>query len=294
MKIEELVGSLQTYEMSLAPVKKLKTIALKASKKKVEVSSGDDSEDEEKAVTMLAKNFRRLTRNERFKKKFSEKMKKVPREVEPEEVEKKDPRGPRCHECSGFGHIGADCGNLKQGKGKAYNATLNDESEEEEAPEQEKFLAFVAPHVEEEDFYSEHSDDGEELKEAYKTLYIDSKKLREGCKQHIHDLNSLQTEKSSLLRKIQELEEKLLETQLQLERVTDEKLTHMLSIQKSPTYKTSLGYVAPPSDTPSTSRIVFIKPSVLEPPPTVEDKIDGDVLGTQKSPSIRKSPICHD
>jgi hypothetical protein len=36
MKIEELVGSLQTYELSLPPVKKLKTIALKASKKKVE------------------------------------------------------------------------------------------------------------------------------------------------------------------------------------------------------------------------------------------------------------------
>jgi hypothetical protein len=50
--------------------------------------------------------------------------------------------------------------------------TLSDESEEEEAPEQEKFLAFVAPHVEEEDSYSEHSDDGEELKEAYKTLYV--------------------------------------------------------------------------------------------------------------------------
>jgi hypothetical protein len=57
MKIEELVGSLQTYELSLPPVKKLKTIALKASKKKVEVSSGDDSEDEKKAVAVLAKNF---------------------------------------------------------------------------------------------------------------------------------------------------------------------------------------------------------------------------------------------
>jgi len=33
MKIEELVGSLQAYELSLPPVKKLKTIALKASKK---------------------------------------------------------------------------------------------------------------------------------------------------------------------------------------------------------------------------------------------------------------------
>jgi len=36
-----------------------------------------------------------------------------------------------------------------------------------------------------------------------------------------------------LLLIIQDLEEKLLETQLQLERVTDEKLTYMLSIQKS-------------------------------------------------------------
>jgi hypothetical protein len=95
--------------------------------------------------------------------------------------------------------------------------------------------------------------------------------LKDGHKQHIQDLNSLQTEKSSLLSKIQELEEKLLETHLQLEIVTDEKLTHMLSIQKSATDKTGLGYVAPPSDTPSTSKTVFVKPTVPEPPPTVDD-----------------------
>jgi hypothetical protein len=113
MKIEELVGSLQTYELSLPPVKKLKTITLKASKKKVEASSEDDSEEEEKAMAMLAKNFRRLMRADRFKK-FSKKMKKAPREAELEEEEKKDPRGPRCFECSRFGHILADCGNLKK------------------------------------------------------------------------------------------------------------------------------------------------------------------------------------
>jgi chromosome segregation ATPase len=199
-------------------------------------------------------------------------MKKVPREAELEEAEKKDPKGPRCFECLGFGHIRADCGNLKEGKGKAYNVTLIDEFEEEDAPEQEKFLAFVAPRVEEEDSYSEHSDDGEELKEAYKTLYVEFEKLREGRKQHIHDLNSLQIEKSLLLRKIQELEEKLLETQLQLERVTDEKLTHMLSIQKSPTNKTGLGYLGPPSDIPYSFRTVFVNPVVPKPPPTIEDK----------------------
>jgi hypothetical protein len=73
MKIEELVGSLQTYELSLPPVKKLKTISLKASKKKVEASSEDDSEEEEKVMAMLAKNFRILMRDDRFKKKFSKK-----------------------------------------------------------------------------------------------------------------------------------------------------------------------------------------------------------------------------
>jgi hypothetical protein len=146
-KIEELVGSLQTYKLSLPPVKKLKTIALKASKKKVKASYEDHSEEEEKVVAILAKNFRRLMRDDQFKKKFSEKVKKAPREAELEEEEKKDPRGPRCFECSSFGHIRADCGNLKKGKGKAYNVTLSDESEEE-ASESKKFLAFVAPHVE--------------------------------------------------------------------------------------------------------------------------------------------------
>jgi hypothetical protein len=76
----------------------------------------------------------------------------------------------------------------------------------------------VAPHEDQEDsqsYYSENSDeDGKELKEAYKILYVEFEKLMETCKQHIHELNSLQTEKSSFLLKIQDLEEKLLETQL--------------------------------------------------------------------------------
>jgi hypothetical protein len=226
-------------------------------------------------------------------------LKKAPRESEPEEAEKKDPRGPRCFECSGFGHIQTDCGNLKQGKGKAYNATLSDESEEEESPDQDKFLAFVAPHVEEEDsYYLEQSDeDKEELKEAYKILYVELKKLRETRKQHIHELNSLQTEKSSLLLKIQDLEEKLLETQLQLERVIDDKLTHMLSIQNSPTDKTGLGYATPSFDIPSTSRTVFVKPTVPESSPTIFNKgkniINGDISVIQKLPTIRRSPVCH-
>jgi hypothetical protein len=94
MKIEVLVGSLQPYELSLPPVKKLKTITLKASMKKVEASSEEESEDEEKAMAMLAQNFRRLMKDDWFKKKFSEKAKKPLREAELEDDEKKDSGGP--------------------------------------------------------------------------------------------------------------------------------------------------------------------------------------------------------
>jgi hypothetical protein len=111
----------------------------------------------------------------------------------------------------------------------------------------------------------------------------------------VHELNSLQTEKSSLLLKIQDLEEKL------LERITGEKLTHMLSIQKSPTDKTGLGYVAFTSDIPSTSKTIFVMPTVPEPPPACMDKgkaaIGGDVLveakPTQMPLTKRKPPKCH-
>jgi hypothetical protein len=105
MKIEELVGSLQTYELSLPPVKKIKTIALKASKKKARVSFEEDFDNEENDVAMLAKFFGRLMKNDKFKKKITERLKKAPKESEPDEVEKKDPKGPRCFKCSGFGHI---------------------------------------------------------------------------------------------------------------------------------------------------------------------------------------------
>jgi uncharacterized protein YjaG (DUF416 family) len=78
MKIEELVGSLQTYEYSLPPVRKAKTIALKASMKKSRVSSDEDSDIYEDAVAMLAKNFERFMKSNKFKNKFSDRLRTAP------------------------------------------------------------------------------------------------------------------------------------------------------------------------------------------------------------------------
>jgi hypothetical protein len=111
MKIEELVGSLQNYEYSLPPVRKANAIALKVDKNKNKASSDEDSDNEEEdAVAMLTKNVGRLMKHDKFKKKFTERLRGTPREAKPEEDEKKDPRGPICFECSGFGYVRANCG----------------------------------------------------------------------------------------------------------------------------------------------------------------------------------------
>jgi hypothetical protein len=73
VKIEELIGFLQTYEFSLSPVKKVKSITLKVAKGKSRVSSDKDT-DEDDRLAMLAKNFRKLMKNQKFRNKFFEKL----------------------------------------------------------------------------------------------------------------------------------------------------------------------------------------------------------------------------
>ena len=56
IKIQELIGSLQTYELGLPSHKPSKSLALKTITKRMDDSSEED--DVEKAVAFLAKNFR--------------------------------------------------------------------------------------------------------------------------------------------------------------------------------------------------------------------------------------------
>jgi hypothetical protein len=55
IKIEELVGSLQTYEYSLPPVRNATTISLTASKKKAKVSSEEDFNCNDPPFTKMCK-----------------------------------------------------------------------------------------------------------------------------------------------------------------------------------------------------------------------------------------------
>jgi hypothetical protein len=162
----------------------------------------------------------------------------------------------------------------------------------------------VAPHEEKKDsqsYYSENSEE-EDMQSANQLQYVEFLKLREKYKQQVLELNSLRIEKTAMLIKINNLEERLLETQLQLERVSDKKLIHMLPIQKCPTDNTGLGSVPPStSDIYSTSQTIFVKPVIPESPPSSVDKektvMDGEVpvifQPLAKLPIRRKPLTCH-
>jgi hypothetical protein len=202
----------------------------------------------------------------------------------------------------------ADCRNLKHAKGQALNVTLSDASEEEKETlgKDMKFLAFIASHNDHEEsksYYSE-SNDEEELKEAYKTLFVKFVKLRERHQKNVLELNMLKTKKSTLLRKIKDLDDELVEAQLMLDKFIDNKLAQMLSEQKCLSNKTSLGFVATTSDVSnivSSSKTLFVKPKVDKPQNACMDKGKG-IVGDEtkahtepvkKPPNKRSQPICH-
>jgi hypothetical protein len=97
-------------------------------------------------------------------------------------------------------------------------------------------------------------------------MYMELMKLREFNQKKVIKLNTMKTKKDTLLQKITDLEDKLMDAQLQLEKFSDNKIAQMLTDQKCSFDKTGLGYVATDSSNiASTSKTVFLKPSGSEP-----------------------------
>ena len=69
MKIQELIGSLQSYELGLPSHKSSKSLALKTITERMDDSSEED--DMEKEVVFLAKNFRKYMKMKNSGKPFS-------------------------------------------------------------------------------------------------------------------------------------------------------------------------------------------------------------------------------
>ncbi|KAH9744086.1 hypothetical protein KPL70_003536 [Citrus sinensis] len=134
--IDDLVGSLISYEEDLAAEKgneeNKKSIAFKASKYK----SDEESELDEEEMDMLARKFRKFFKKSNERRKFRD----LKNRKEKNEVIK-------CYECKKPGHIRSECLFLNKLKKKAMVATWDDSEEEtsdDEEHQEMKNLALMA------------------------------------------------------------------------------------------------------------------------------------------------------
>ena len=153
IKVQELIGSLQTYELTLPSRRKSKSLALKMINERIEAQYSLEEDDVEKEVAFLAKNFHKFMK---FKKdgKFFEKGKFSNYKKDKKDFKRKDSKdsspsqGITCYECNKNGYLKKECPSYLKGKGKALATTLSDldssnSDSEESCDEEGNYSAFM-------------------------------------------------------------------------------------------------------------------------------------------------------
>ena len=131
IKIQELIGSLQIYELSLPSQKKSKSLAFKTINERLEAQDSLYEDELERDVAYLAKNFCKFLKFEREGKSF-EKGRFSKFKKDKKDFKKKDSRDSSqskmvtCFECKRHGHVKKECPTYLKAKGKVFTTTLSD------------------------------------------------------------------------------------------------------------------------------------------------------------------------
>ena len=201
--LPELVGNLQTYELSLTRICKAskgKSMTLKAKSNKTDKSFDDE---DSKMKSYITRQFKKFMKNANVKGFDKDRKRSSFSQFKSQDRGKKDvkdggqytvPSEPKCFECQGFGHMKYECPTYLKttGKIKAIAATLSDIKLEDESDDNDDkgilnaFTAKVNPTKgfveevdEEEDLVEskfEKMDEQDDIHTAYAKLYKVSKK----------------------------------------------------------------------------------------------------------------------
>jgi hypothetical protein len=159
IRLDDLVGSLQTYELSAneRSGSKNKNIAF------VSNADTDDAQDEadtdeslSEAMALLGRQFNKVLRrmDRRGKQNVKQNVSPISLDINKNSGFQKKPkveekvsqvRGVQCHECSGYGHIRYECPNYlkKQQKGMTATWSEDDDSDEDTSGETAKHITAL-------------------------------------------------------------------------------------------------------------------------------------------------------
>ena len=203
IKIQELIGSLQTYELSLPSQRKSKLLVLKIVNERLEAQDSSDEDEVERDVAYLAKNFRKFLKFKRDGKSF-EKDKFSKFKKDKKDSKKKDSRDSSpfemvmCFECKGHRHVKKECPMYLKAKGKVFATTLSDSDgsnydSEESCDGEGNYSAFItiAPMDSSEDLSLLVEEFGEHTEVEFMGIGEESDDEDEGTKELQESYNSL-------------------------------------------------------------------------------------------------------
>ena len=243
IKIQELIGSLQTYELRFPSHKSSKSLALKTITERMD--NPLEKDDVEKEVVFLAKNFRKFLKMNNSGKPFNKGKFSSPK-GDRKEFRKKDGKespstqGITCFECNGHGHVKRECPNYLRMKGKAYATTFSDSESsnldsEDSCDEEGNFSTFmtIAQVESSEDLNLLVQELGEHNGE-------ESMGIVEESDAKVDEM--LNGELTKAYTKVKFLELEVVQANAKIDRVSTKKLDDVISFQKTFSNKTGLGY----------------------------------------------------
>ena len=228
----ELVGNLQTYELGLSGIRKLrksKSLALKAKSSDTDEFYDDD---DSKMKSYIIRQFKKFMKNVNAKGFDKDRKQSSSSQFKSQDKEKKDTRdggqytvlsGPKCFGCQGYGHMKQECPTYLKtiGKSKALVTTLSDTEPEDDSDDNDDegilnaFTAIVDPTDggletvdDEEDLVDskfEKMDDQDDIHTTYEKLYKVSKKHEKLYRLATKKLSDVKLDREELFTKFDEV-----------------------------------------------------------------------------------------
>ncbi|XP_062094317.1 uncharacterized protein LOC133800375 [Humulus lupulus] len=248
MKVEELMGSLRTFELNQQirqkgkpNALKEKSVALKSSKKKD--SDENDGEDE---MALLTKNFQKYIKKIGNKKPT---FKSSKGNHFSKHFDNSNKRGIQWRECEGFGHIQSECANTLKKNKKVMVATWSDHDSESNDEEDNSNLVLTSVvsgltlnsqvkkrfvclnntvHEQNSECECSESDlDEDSLKESYKDMNDQWLKVCSDNRLMVSNNKSLQKRNNELENTVKNLEKKVIAKDCEIKRLSNE-INHMV------------------------------------------------------------------
>ncbi|PNX54502.1 gag-protease polyprotein, partial [Trifolium pratense] len=221
MKVDELIGSLQTYESTQNEKleKKNKSIAFMSNADEEELDVDIDSTDSiSEAIVLLERQFKKVLKKMDIRPKengmlftpYTSRNIETPRKPKTNDKLSQS-KGVQCHECEGYGHARTECATYLKKQKKNLTVSWSDEEEYDNDVESEtakQITPLTGIYTSETESCDEELS-YDELAESYRELCLRSEEVCRALEKQKETISQLQTERCDNISRIDALQKKV-------------------------------------------------------------------------------------